>query len=290
MENHSLFRRKTILNSMKKMSLKESLLETEDTLAQEPFVIHGAVKKLKGGEYSIYREFPLVVTPEMIPLMQLSPKDISEINAKGFLDDEHEITIDVYLDYRPYERRTQDYPGVTEGFDFEGYAVTGIDGIGLDAVDCKRLEEYIGDLTQEEIERIEEYAMEKQNDGPDLDEGWDTRFENFSARFLTEAVNPYDPEYESIAAFAEYMMDDDREEFTHEDLRALNMRTHARVDDIRKELEAIGFKLAYRAPEKRVRGFQTSSNDRWYGPGSQKTHGGAGIDPQTGRATSRGTV
>lgn len=96
------------------------------------------------------------------------------------------------------------------------------------------------------------------------------------------------PEYGSVNTFAEFLMDDDRDEFTHEDLGALNQRLRLPVNVIRKELEDIGFKLAVRAPEKKVRGFTTSSNDRWYGPGSLKTHGGAGIDAQTGRATVRG--
>lgn len=104
---------------------------------------------------------------------------------------------------------------------------------------------------------------------------------------LHEAVNPRDPEYASINAFAQFLLDDDREEFSHEDLTALNQRLKIPVAAIRKELEDIGFKLALRAPEKRVRGFTTSSNDRWYGPGSIKTHGGAGIDASTGRATVR---
>lgn len=105
---------------------------------------------------------------------------------------------------------------------------------------------------------------------------------------LTESINPRDPEYKSVQTFAQFLLDDDREEYNHEELAALNMNTHQRIDAIRHELDSIGFRLATRAPEKRVRGFTTSSNDRWYGPGSQKTHGGPGIDNATGRATVRG--
>lgn len=98
------------------------------------------------------------------------------------------------------------------------------------------------------------------------------------------------PEYASIEEFAEYMMDDERDEYTHEDLIALNRRLRKPVNLIRKELDSYGFKLATREPEKQTRGFNTSSHDRWFGPGSLKTHGGTGIDPHTGRATTKGTV
>jgi hypothetical protein len=105
---------------------------------------------------------------------------------------------------------------------------------------------------------------------------------------IQEHVDPNDAEYESIETFATFLMDEDREEFTHEDLAALNQRLQTPVGIIRKELEAYGFNLAKRAFEKRIRGFNTSSQDRWTGPGSAATHGGAGIDTSTGRATVRG--
>lgn len=105
---------------------------------------------------------------------------------------------------------------------------------------------------------------------------------------VNEAVDFKDPEFRSIDAFAEFLADEDRTEFTYEELTALNTRLHTQVGVIRKALEDYGFKLSHRPNEKRVRGFTTSSNDRWYGPGSLKTHGGAGIDNSTGRATVKG--
>lgn len=96
------------------------------------------------------------------------------------------------------------------------------------------------------------------------------------------------PEYASIENLVQFLMDEDREEFTHIELKALAMNLRAPLGDVRKELESYGFRLAKREPEKRVRGFTTSSHDRWYGPGALKTHGGAGIDTSTGRATVRG--
>lgn len=108
---------------------------------------------------------------------------------------------------------------------------------------------------------------------------------------VKESVNAKDPEYASIESFVEYMLDDERDEYTHEELGALNFRTRTPINAIRKELEGYGFRLANRPVEKKVRGFSSNSNDRWFGPGSMPTHGGAGIDPTTGRATSgRGDI
>lgn len=105
---------------------------------------------------------------------------------------------------------------------------------------------------------------------------------------IIESINKRDPEYASVDAFAEFLADDERTEYTHEDLTALNFRLRRPIAAIRAELESYGFRLATREPEKQVRGFTSSSHDRWFGKGSLPTHGGAGIDTSTGRATIRG--
>ncbi len=113
----------------------------------------------------------------------------------------------------------------------------------------------------------------------------------FVAENVNESVDMEDPEYASIEDFAQFLIDEDRFEYTHEDLAALNFRTRMPIAMLRKELESYGLKLAQRAAEKQVRGFSSNSHDRWFGKGSQATHGGAGIDSQTGRATSgRGDI
>lgn len=96
------------------------------------------------------------------------------------------------------------------------------------------------------------------------------------------------PEYASLEDFVQFKMDEDEFEFSFIDLQALNMSLQRPVSSIRAELEGYGMKLSARTPEKRTRGFTTSSNDRWFGPGSISTSGGAGIDSSTGRATVRG--
>lgn len=108
---------------------------------------------------------------------------------------------------------------------------------------------------------------------------------------LAESVDMEDPEFATVEGFVQFMLDDERDSYTHEELAALNFRTRMPINAIRKELEGYGLKLATRAPEKEVRGFTSNSHDRWHGKGSMATHGGAGIDPQTGRATSgRGDI
>jgi len=84
------------------------------------------------------------------------------------------------------------------------------------------------------------------------------------------------PEYKSIEDFVQYMMDDERDEYDHEDLKALNYRLRKPLHEIKSELESYGLKLKKREPEKKGRGFQSPDHDRWFGPGSDPTHGGGG--------------
>jgi hypothetical protein len=86
------------------------------------------------------------------------------------------------------------------------------------------------------------------------------------------------PEYESIESFVQFCKDDERVEYTHEDLSALCVSLRcSKVYMIVSELSKSGLTLAKREVPKRVRGFTTSSNDRWFGPGSEPTHGGSGF-------------
>lgn len=71
------------------------------------------------------------------------------------------------------------------------------------------------------------------------------------------------PEYESVEAFVEYKIDDEDEEYDHEDLVALNYRLKRPIKEIRSELDSFGLGLKGRASEKKSRGFQSPDNDRW---------------------------
>jgi hypothetical protein len=87
-----------------------------------------------------------------------------------------------------------------------------------------------------------------------------------------------DPEFASIDIFAQYLKDEERTTFTVQELNAVNYQTRLMRDEIRQALDFLGFTLEPQAEAvKRVRGFQSNSNDRWSGPGSEKTHGGSGF-------------
>ena len=74
----------------------------------------------------------------------------------------------------------------------------------------------------------------------------------------------------------EYCLDEERNEFTHVELRALALNLVCSGSKIRKELESWGLVLSERAKEKRTRGFTANSHDRWHGAGSCPSHGGSG--------------
>ena len=65
------------------------------------------------------------------------------------------------------------------------------------------------------------------------------------------------PEFKSVEAFVQFCMDDERTEFTHDDLVALNYRTRTTVCAIRAELETYGLTLKTRAVPRKTRGFKT---------------------------------
>lgn len=97
-----------------------------------------------------------------------------------------------------------------------------------------------------------------------------------------------EPEYESVEAFAEYLMADERTEFTLEDVVKLADRIQGSNSKIIYELKSYGFSMAARVPPKKVRGFTTSSHDRYFGPGCSKTHGGSGWEQISGFAGQEG--
>ncbi len=90
------------------------------------------------------------------------------------------------------------------------------------------------------------------------------------------------PEYESVEAFVECLLDDEAEGFTAEDLRALSYHTQTSIKKVRAELEDWGFSLSPRQPERRVRGYTANPHDRFYGPGSMPTYGGSGWEQISG--------
>lgn len=93
------------------------------------------------------------------------------------------------------------------------------------------------------------------------------------------------PEHASVEAFAAYLLDDEREEFTFKEAEELAEALGQSVASyVIRELKSYGFTMTPRAIPRRVRGFRTSSHDRWFGPGSSKTHGGSGHEQINGFA------
>jgi len=92
------------------------------------------------------------------------------------------------------------------------------------------------------------------------------------------------PEFESVEAFVEFLMDDEVEVFTAADLQALSAATQTSITRLRVELEGWGLSLAHRPSERHVRGFTANSHDRFYGPGSSPMHGGSGWEQINGFA------
>lgn len=97
------------------------------------------------------------------------------------------------------------------------------------------------------------------------------------------------PELESVEAFGEYLLDNDRTTFTFEEACELAEAIgHSVPTLVIRSLKAYGFTPGVRCPEKRVRTISSSNHDRWFGPGSSPTHGGSGWEQITGFAGRQG--
>lgn len=97
------------------------------------------------------------------------------------------------------------------------------------------------------------------------------------------------PELESVESFIESLLEDDRLDFTFEEAETLAASLEVHVSTvIRAMRDDWGMPMQPRASERRVRGIHTSSHDRWFGPGSSKTHGGSGHEQIAGWAGQRG--
>ena len=97
-----------------------------------------------------------------------------------------------------------------------------------------------------------------------------------------------EPEYSDLETFVQFCLDDDRDTFSHVELRALALNTKQSGNKLRKELEGFGLSLAAREVEKHARGFTANSHDRWHGPGACQSHGGSGWEQIQGFAGRRG--
>lgn len=97
-----------------------------------------------------------------------------------------------------------------------------------------------------------------------------------------------EPEYASVEDFVDYLLDDERTVFTLSEVAKVASATGWTNKAVIVELKSYG--LTYREPQfgRRIRGFTTNSNDRWYGPGSSPSHGGSGWEQIGGFAGQTG--
>jgi len=105
---------------------------------------------------------------------------------------------------------------------------------------------------QRDEERLERQFARKECGEPP--EAWLARF---------EGLDPEAPEYASVAALAEDLLDNDELEFTHNQMACVNYRTGIVTARIRRELDELGFTLKLRTREKTFRTFSTNPHDRF---------------------------
>ena len=102
------------------------------------------------------------------------------------------------------------------------------------------------------------------------------------------------PEFSSLEDFVDELENEERTEFTGQELQKLTKGIWQATgdtffyQDVRDALLDMGFTLRERPISRRVRTFSTNNHDRWYGRGSCKTHGGSGSDQISGFAGHRG--
>lgn len=94
---------------------------------------------------------------------------------------------------------------------------------------------------------------------------------------------------EALRLCRDELLEDERTSFTFEEAGKLaNELGFSNSVEVIAGLKALGLEMEERQPARRVRGVRTSSNDRWFGPGACKTHGGSGHEQITGFAGQRG--
>jgi len=96
-------------------------------------------------------------------------------------------------------------------------------------------------------------------------------------------------DFVSVEEFGTFLLDEGRNSFTFEEAEGLAATLGQSVATlVIRELKSYGFTMVAREVPRRIRGFQTSSNDRWFGLGSCKTSGGSGWEQISGFAGQEG--
>lgn len=84
------------------------------------------------------------------------------------------------------------------------------------------------------------------------------------------------PEFASAEALVQHLLDEERTSYTLAEAEALGRSLQQSLPTVHAALQSYGLAHETRLIPRRVRGFTTSSNDRFYGPGSSAMHGGSG--------------
>lgn len=92
----------------------------------------------------------------------------------------------------------------------------------------------------------------------------------------------------AVESLVEETLADDLETLPFKECESLAERVGIHVGTIIAMVKSYGISIGSREVPKAVRGFKSSSHDRWYGPGSCKTHGGTGEEQITGFAGRKG--
>lgn len=85
-----------------------------------------------------------------------------------------------------------------------------------------------------------------------------------------------EPEYESIEAFVEFLIDDERDTFTLADVQKLQVNLRRSPGKVIRDLEAFGLKYKGPTRQRTVRGFKSNPYTLYQG---NPMAGGSGFDP-----------
>lgn len=96
------------------------------------------------------------------------------------------------------------------------------------------------------------------------------------------------PEHESIEAFTDFLLAEERASFSFDEAEVIARGLGVGPAQVIDELKSFGFAYLGRPIPRPVRGYRSNNHDRWYGPGSSKTHGGSGHEQIQGFAGQKG--
>lgn len=142
-----------LLEKAIKMLINEAL--SRDTV--EPFSFSEKLMPLKPGHvpgFIVYRTFKMHVPEEIVERLEIGPDEFIDDDVAEF---EHEIELDVIGTWRgKHYASTRTQPASNPEFDVDDVSVVSIDGFRVGPRDAQALEAYVGELTPDEREDIEQ--------------------------------------------------------------------------------------------------------------------------------------